>query len=1035
MKDITPGRLYQTIGRWINRPEVVACLWIITAALVLAGFFLTARILIDGWLIAGAMLLLAAAGWTGYRYGRLLQVHRELEANQASAVAELAVARQNAAVSLESLNQIQAGIFTVDRELALRYWNRPCAEWFQIPAGKAAGSTLVDAFGLPLGMDLQALCAESLEQQTTQARLLAWPHLDGDRLLACKAYPAAAGVTVMMEVVADPAQDRPDLRDSEDNYRTIFEAAFDAIFTFDPETTRIDMVNARMCELWGRDRETLMHTPALELIAGDAPFLLQSLHRRVKNAQDEGSHVFEWMIKDANGQPFWVEIHFRSVLIGGKTMMMSVIRDVSDRKRTAGELHNLSTKLHVVSRAARNITAQMDIPELASLITDSLREATLCYSANVFIASDGAYRWAGGDGGNLKDTTPLEILIQPGEGLIGSCAQQGKPILVPNVISDDRYILWEIFPETRSELVVPVKLGDKVVAVVDLQSLEVEGFDKSDLDVANVLADQMAVAMENIHLFEDTRLRAHEMEMLVQMTTDLRAALTRAEVIPVVINSLMKLFRVDSALITLKDPLSGEQLVEASRGTWLALSGRRYSAGKSVFGQVTSTGKSVLNNDLPNTKLEESPRLTSGLQSLACVPLIAQEHTIGTLSIGRTQPITANELHILETIADIVAGSIQRANLFEQTEKRLRQVQSLRTIDMAITADMSLRVTLHIILDQVMVQLRVDAADILLYQPETQRLEYTAGLGFRSRAIPRQSYRMGEEIAGMVAQERRTISVLNFLAPDAEFARSDFLAEEGIQAYFGLPMVAKGQLMGVLEIFHRSPLDPEYEWLQLMDALSVQAAIAINNTALFESLQTRNQELVQAYDTTLEGWARALELRDRETEGHSRRVTTMTMNLARQMGLSEEQLVHVRRGALLHDIGKMGIPDGILFKPGLLDENEWEIMRQHPVHAYQLLAPIDYLQPALEIPYSHHERWDGTGYPLGLRGEEIPLSARIFSVVDIWDALISDRPYQAAWEEQKIRDYIQELSGRQLDPKVVKAFFEMLDQMDKQKEK
>lgn len=1035
MKDITPGRLYQTIGRWINRPEIVACLWAMTAALVLATFFLSARFLIDGWLIASALLVMAAAGWTGYRYGRLHQVRRELEASQASAVAELAVARQNAAISLESLNQIQAGIFTVDRELTLRYWNQPCAEWFQISSEQVVGSALGDAFGSPLGVDLHALCTDALEQQTSQSRLLAWPHSDSDRLLACKAYPAAAGVTVMAEAVVEAGQGRTDPRDSDDYYRAIFEAAFDAILIFDPETTRIELVNARMCELWNRDRETLMQTPALELIASDAPFLLQSLQRRVKNAQDQGFHVFEWMIKDANDQPYWVEIHFRTVLIGGKTMMMSVIRDVSDRKRTAGELHNLSTKLHVVSRAARNITALMDIPELASLITDSLREATLCYSANVFIASDGAYRWAGGDGGNLKDMTPLEILIQPGEGLIGTCALEGKPILVPNVTVDDRYILWEIFPETRSELVVPVKLGDQVVAVVDLQSLEVEGFDKSDLDVANVLADQMAVALENIHLFEDTRLRAHEMEMLVQMTTDLRAALTRAEVIPMVLNSLMKLFRAESALITLKDPLSGEQVVEASRGTWLAFSGRRFPAGKGIFGQVASTGISVLNNDLPNTKLEESTRLTSGLQSLGCVPLIAQEHTIGTLAIGRTQAITANELHILETIADIVAGSIQRANLFEQTEKRLRQVQSLRTIDMAITADMSLRVTLHIILDQVMVQLRVDAADILLYKSETQRLEYTAGLGFRSRAVPRQSYKMGEDMAGKVAQERRTISVMNFLTPNAEFARSDFLAEEGIQAYFGLPMVAKGQLMGVLEIFHRSPLDPEYEWLQLMDALSVQAAIAINNTALFESLQTRNQELVQAYDTTLEGWARALELRDRETEGHSRRVTTMTMNLARQMGLSEEQLVHVRRGALLHDIGKMGIPDGILFKPGLLDENEWEIMRQHPVHAYQLLAPIDYLQPALEIPYSHHERWDGTGYPLGLKGEEIPLSARIFSVVDIWDALISDRPYQAAWEEQKIRDYIQELSGKQLDPKVVKAFFEMLDQMDKQKEK
>ena len=1035
MKDITPGRLRQTIGRWINRPLIAACLWALAAAALLAVIFLAARVSIDGWLIAGAMLLIAAAGWTGYRYGRLLQLHRELEANQAGAAAELAAARQKAAVSLESLNQIQAGIFTVDRELALRFWNRPCAEWFQISAEKAAGSTLNDVFGTSLGVELQALCAASLEQQTVQSRLLAGSHPEGDRLLACKAYPAAAGVTVLVEGVTENGPDRSDTRDSENNYRTIFEAAFDAIFTFDPDTTRIDMVNARMCELWGRDRETLLNTPALELIAGDAPFLLQSLRRRVKNAQDEGLHVFEWMIKDANGQPYWVEIHFRSVLIGGQTMMMSVIRDVTDRKRTAGELHNLSTKLHVVSRAARNITAMMDMPELADLITDSLREATLCYSANVFIASDGAYRWAGGDGGNLKDTAPLEILIQPGEGLIGACAQQGKPILVPNVTVDDRYILWEIFPETQSELVVPVKLGDQVVAVVDLQSLEEQGFDKSDLDVAAVLADQMAVALENIRLFEDTRLRAHEMEMLVQMTTDLRAALTRAEVIPMVLNSLMKLFRADSALITLKDPLSGEQVAEASRGTWLALSGRRFSAEKGIFGQVATSGTSILNNDLANTKLEESPRLTSGLQSLACVPLIAQEHTIGTLAIGRNQPITGNELHILETCADIVAGSIQRANLFEQTEKRLRQVQSLRTIDMAITADMSLRVTLHIILDQVMIQLRVDAADILLYQPETQRLEYTAGLGFRSRAVPRQSYRMGEEIAGKVAEERRTISVMNFLAADAAFARSDFMAEEGIQAYFGLPMVAKGQLMGVLEIFHRSPLNPEYEWMQLMDALSVQAAIAINNSALFESLQLRNQELVQAYDTTLEGWARALELRDRETEGHSRRVTTMTMNLARLMGISDQQLVHVRRGALLHDIGKMGIPDSILFKPGLLDENEWEIMRQHPVHAYQLLSPIDYLRPALEIPYSHHERWDGTGYPLGLKGEEIPLSARIFSVVDIWDALISDRPYQAAWEEQRIRDYIQELAGKQLDPKVVKAFLEMLDQMEQQKGK
>ncbi|TLN17653.1 GAF domain-containing protein, partial [bacterium] len=526
----------------------------------------------------------------------------------------------------------------------------------------------------------------------------------------------------------------------------------------------------------------------------------------------------------------------------------------------------------------------------------------------------------------------------------------------------------------------------------------------------------------------DTRRWAHEMEMLVRITTDLRAALTRAEVVPAVLDSLVKLYQAEAALMSLKDTLSGEQVVELGRGAWIVLSGRSFPSEKGPIGRVAARGKSYLNNDLPNAKAEDAPRLAGGLQALACVPLIAQEQTLGTLAIGRSSAFSEDEFHILETIADIVASAIQRANLFDQTERRLRQVQSLRTIDMAITADMNLRVTLHIILDQVMVQLRVDAADILLFQPNTQTLEYTAGLGFRSRTVPQQAYHLGDEIAGRVAQERRTLSVLNFLEKDAAFSRSAFMAEEGMLSYFGVPMVAKGQLMGVLEIFHRSTLNPEYEWLQLMEALSVQAAIAINNAELFEQLQLSNQELVQAYDTTLEGWARALELRDRETEGHSRRVTALTVRLAKRMGFSDAQLVHVRRGALLHDIGKMGIPDGILFKPGLLDEKEWEIMRMHPTYAYQLLAPIAYLQSALEIPYSHHERWDGTGYPLRLKGEEIPLAARIFAVVDVWDALISDRPYQQAWEAQKIRDYLQELAGKQLDARVVKAFLEMLDQ-------
>jgi len=187
-----------------------------------------------------------------------------------------------------------------------------------------------------------------------------------------------------------------------------------------------------------------------------------------------------------------------------------------------------------------------------------------------------------------------------------------------------------------------------------------------------------------------------------------------------------------------------------------------------------------------------------------------------------------------------------------------------------------------------------------------------------------------------------------------------------------------------------------------------------------------NRQLQQAYDATIEGWSRALDYRDHETEGHSQRVTELTLRLARAVGMCEEELIHVRRGALLHDIGKMAVPDRILLKPGPLDDGEWELMRRHPAYAHEMLAPIEFLRPALEIPYCHHEKWDGTGYPRGLAGEDIPLAARLFAVVDVWDALRSDHPYRRAWERERVLDYIQELSGTHFDPQPVEAFLTLM---------
>jgi PAS domain S-box-containing protein len=249
----------------------------------------------------------------------------------------------------------------------------------------------------------------------------------------------------------------------------------------------------------------------------------------------------------------------------------------------------------------------------------------------------------------------------------------------------------------------------------------------------------------------------------------------------------------------------------------------------------------------------------------------------------------------------------------------------------------------------------------------------------------------------------------------------------GLQSGLYVPIKINERVIGVISIESEQPQAFNESDERLVITLIGQAAIAMDNLTLFDDLQRSNSELMLAYETTLEGWSHALDLRDKETEGHTQRVTEMTVKLARAFGLSEADLVNVRRGGLLHDIGKMGVPDNILLKPGELTKEEWQQMRMHPVYAYDLLSHIAYLHEALDIPYCHHEKWDGSGYPRGLKDDEIPLVARIFAVVDVWDALISERPYRAAWTKEKALEHIRASAGTHFDPHVVSAFMQILN--------
>jgi HD-GYP domain-containing protein (c-di-GMP phosphodiesterase class II) len=361
-----------------------------------------------------------------------------------------------------------------------------------------------------------------------------------------------------------------------------------------------------------------------------------------------------------------------------------------------------------------------------------------------------------------------------------------------------------------------------------------------------------------------------------------------------------------------------------------------------------------------------------------------------------------------------------------QFQRQHKWLKALQEIDISIASGSDLALSLSVLLKHITVDLEVDAADILVLKKDEANLDFFAGYGF-NESNPEDHYaQLGVGYAGVAALEQRTIHVENLSSYHDDFLHSPIISQEGFVDYYAIPLVAKSNVKGVLEIYHRSSIQRDSEWLNFLETLGRQAAIAIDNAMLFDDLQHSQIELEQAYNATIVGWSHALDLRDRETEDHTRRVTDITLKLASFMEVPQDKLVHIQRGAILHDIGKMGIPDHILHKRGALTEKEWEVMRQHPQYAFEMLAPISYLEPALDIPYFHHEKWDGTGYPRGLRGTQIPLAARIFAVADVYDALTSERPYRSAWSRKKAQEYIFAKANEHFDPDVVDCFREMI---------
>lgn len=683
----------------------------------------------------------------------------------------------------------------------------------------------------------------------------------------------------------------------------------------------------------------------------------------------------------------------------------------------------------ILRQTTTTLTNLLDLPSLKNTMLELLHQITPYDSASI-LEIEGDQVRVTATRGLPNNTTALDQTYPLSNALCKIMNATGKALIIDDCKYDPRFEKWGGSNHVRGWMGVPLTSRGQVIGYITIDSLNPNAFTQNDAVAAQTFAQQAATSLENVRLYTETRQRLEELELVSRISHALRAARDTKEMLPILLSEIRSSIGTDSVAIWLYDQEKNLLIPHATSGKLGYLPRATISPNESIIGKVYVSGIPRISPeyvDDPYIIQENADFFGPGWGGIS-VPVRTMSETIGVLSVAVQSPqkIKTHHQRLITTIAEIAGNALHRSNLYERSEEQIRRLTTLREMDMAITSSLDLNITLNIITEHLITKMGVSAAAILVFNPDSQMLDYYAVSGFKNRDAGHTSMSIGDGLAGQILLSRRAIYI-NDLSRETSVKRMTLLADESFVSYYAVPLFSKGITKGILETYFKEPFSPTADWIDFLQTLAGQATIAIDNAQLFENLQRTNQEISLAYDTTLEGWGKALELRDKETQGHTQRVTNLTLELARQIGIPESELIHIRRGALLHDIGKMGVPDNILRKPGPLSDEETAEMRKHPRYAFDLLTPIPYLRPSLDIPYCHHEWWDGSGYPRGLKGEEIPLSARIFAIIDVWDALLSDRPYRKAWDEKAVLKYINDLKGRQFDPLVVETFQKMLE--------
>ena len=687
----------------------------------------------------------------------------------------------------------------------------------------------------------------------------------------------------------------------------------------------------------------------------------------------------------------------------------------------------LATQLAAVNRLDRVISSSLDLNEIYRAFAEESRKIiAFDRMAVALVEGDQVRLRAAGAGlevvGGVEAVFPLEGSI------IKAVIESGRALIRRDLAAEARYPTDRQLIEAgvRSDVLAPLMAKGQTLGAFNVGSCQVGAYSEKDLPILQSLAAQLAIAIENAQLYSETQQRLAELSALFTVSSALREARTLEEMLPIILRSTLEALSYDQGILSLVDRQRDEVVVRVTLPRQESLLGLRTKIGQGIAGRVVQTGRPMLPADFANLQPPEFVRRVVGEpRTVICYPLQTAAEVVGAIYLSATMPreYSEGEVKLLAAIADMAANAIHRAGLFEQLAHRVHELTALFDMGKMVTATLRIEDIQKFVVRAATQAVQVEGCYLFLWDAPQERLVLRASVGFLAEDVGRIKYRLGEGLAGLVFLESRSAKVTD-LATDPRWKRDPeyeaLLPAGQANSALVVPLTVGQKTLGVLGMVNKvggTPFTASDE--SLLTALAGQTAIAIENARLYEDVRGLSV-------ATIRSLATAIDARDPYTRGHSEGVASLSVLLGHELGWNETDLEMLEFAALLHDVGKIAVPDAILRKVEPLTPTEWNIIRLHPYHSAQIVKPVEPLQSIVPWVYNHQERWDGSGYPDGLKGESISLAARIIAVADAFNAMTTDRPYRKALSKEAALVEIERNARHQFDPAVVETFLRVV---------